>query len=106
MTTTNRSRWTQKEIDILCQHYAYMKTECLQELLPGRTATSITSKAKSIGLRTCGRGDWTDKEIAILRENYASMRAKELQKLLSGRNVESIRQKAYQLGIHRQFQKQ
>ena len=106
MTTTNRSRWTQKEIDILCQHYAYMKTECLQELLPGRSVTSITNKAHSIGLRTCGRGNWTDKEIAILRENYASMRAKDIQKLLPGRNIESIHSKASQLGIHRQFQKQ
>lgn len=59
--------WTTEELNLLERHYPYMAAAHLQELLPGRTLSSIYKKARYLGVRA-----YASKEhfIALLRNNH------------------------------------
>jgi hypothetical protein len=59
--------WTLEELNLLEQHYPYMAAIHLQELLPGRSLSSIYKKARYLGVRA-----YASKEqfITLLRNNH------------------------------------
>ena len=61
--------WTIEELNLLQRHYPYMAVTHLQELLPGRSISSIYKKARYLGVRAYASKDFF---ITFLRNNKAS----------------------------------
>lgn len=94
------NRWTQKEINILKEHYETTPWEDLMKLIPGRDKESIITKASDLSLkRKCYY--WTEKDLNILRKGYNEGKSvKEIYKELDGKFGErSITTKAHRMGI-------
>ncbi len=89
--------WTEKEIEILKENYVYGDIGRILELLPNRTYSSITTKAKRLGLFT--RTFWSDKEDSIMERFYHIKTVDEMMKLLPKRTRTSIIEHARQLNL-------
>ena len=92
-------RWTSEEDDIIREHYAEgAGFEFIQTLLPGRSASSIFSRADKLGV-TSGRY-WRDEELQILKEHYPVIGVNVVEQL-PGRSPESVRIIAARLGLRK-----
>lgn len=71
----NYTPWTMQEIETLSKHYPYMSMTALQELLPGRKATSIYRKANDLGLRAYQR---TVDSLDYIRRNLGRLTRRQM----------------------------
>lgn len=71
----NYTYWTMQETDILSKHYPYMSMPALQELLPGRKASSIRRKASQLGLRAYQR---TADSLDYIRRNLGRLTQRQM----------------------------
>lgn len=97
-------RWTEQELEILKEHYA---TEGLRIVrrLPGRSASSISSKARVLGLRVkkvshCSWTGWSADELNTLSMWYPVVGMK-VEAMLPQRSLPAIYGQATRLGLTR-----
>ncbi len=90
-------KWTEDELKILKDNYVYGKVEKILILLPNRTYSSITTKAKRLGLIT--RTFWTDKENNTMKKFYHLKTVDEMMELLPNRTRLSIIEQARNLNL-------
>ena len=89
--------WSEAEMDIIREHYARgTEARSLTELLPGRSARAIFSRAEALGVLS-GRF-WRDAELDILKSDYPRVGTAVTDRL-PGRNVESVTIMANRLGL-------
>lgn len=89
--------WTEEELKILKNNYVYGDVEKILELLPNRTYSSITTKARRLGLLT--RTFWTNEEDNIMKQYYHFKTVDEMIELLPNRTRGSIIDRARQLNL-------
>lgn len=107
--SSNYHSWSEKEVDILCQHYPNSSWETLHSLLPNRSRNAIYGRAESLGLsrekheftRKFSPRYWSDQELALLRQHYPSSPLPTLLSALPNRDQNSIYAKAKSLGLSR-----
>jgi hypothetical protein len=93
------SRWTAKEDEIICQHYAAgAGVAFIVTLLEGRTPSAIFARADTLGV-TSGRY-WREDELQILKDQYPIIGTGVLE-LLPGRTVDAIKITAGRLGLRK-----
>lgn len=93
------SRWTDKEDEIIREHYAAgAGVAFIVTLLKGRTPSAIFARADTLSV-TSGRY-WREDELQILRDQYPIIGTGVLE-LLPGRTVDAVRIIAGRLGIHK-----
>ena len=90
-------KWSIEEMNILKEYYPSGNIDIIKEKLPMRTYTSITSKARKMGLKT--REYWSKEEIDILRKYYSVKSVFEICEMLPHRSKYCIVKKANTLGI-------
>lgn len=91
--------WTEDELATLKNHYEEKGPTWLHaNLLPGRSAAAIMTKASTLGLHT-GRVPWTESENDVIRDTYGKMHPKEIARLLPGRTTSAVCQQARTLGL-------
>ncbi|WP_018130508.1 hypothetical protein [Effusibacillus pohliae] len=97
--TKQKKNFSAEEDEIIRKYYPTGTENEIMSLLPGRTWTSIVSRANRLGVKR--RDEWTPEEEVILVEHYSSLSYEELQKLLPGRSIQGIRTRANRLRLKR-----
>lgn len=97
-----RHRWTQKELDLLEEHYATRGAKwCAKHLR--RSRQSVAHKARRMGLTNRSRrSSWTPEEDAILEANFRTMPWRKLVERL-GRCRDEVFVRAARLGFRHRF---
>ncbi len=95
------NRWTPAELAMLKEHYEKTYMRDMLKLLPRHTKSSISAKAKQLGLKniyaTC---DWTKQELTKLREGLKNgLNYRQVTETLPGRTIYSVKAKAKKLGL-------
>ena len=90
-------KWSQKEIDLLINHFGIVSMQELCNMLPNRNYKSIHTKAANLGL-TKPR-IWSANEEKVLYDNYSSMRVADICDLLPNRTKDAIIIHAEKLGL-------
>lgn len=104
MSEKNRQKWTDKEIEVLKEHYSTMPRKKLQETyFPNRSIASIAQKAKLIGLAKTFT-PWTDDENDILIRNWTQLTKARLLHMLPGRTWGQCRNQVNKLKREGQWQ--
>jgi len=91
--------WTQKEIDVLKEHYPKgMSLEQLQKLLPDRTIRAIIVRVRKLKIKREEKS-WSDKEVDLLRKYYPRCSSAQMREILPKRTIQAMHGKASILGI-------
>lgn len=98
--TKRKQNFTTDEDDFLQEVYPEGTKEEILERLPGRTWSSITSRASRLAVLR--RDEWTSPEDGILTNHYGTKSDDELMEMLPGRTEYSIRTRANRLGIKKE----
>lgn len=99
----NRKRWSQEEVDILCENYSKLLLKDLCNLLPNRTSDMILSKAKQLKLKSYYRGNslWKKEEIDYIIQNWELTPDKVMSSTIN-RTFRAVKAKREELGFYRQ----
>ena len=100
---TNRSKWTNREIEILINNYENMPVTDLMKLLPGRTYNAVTLKAKKLSLVSYTRQQqlYSNDDIEYIKNNWKNASDEEMALILhrTSRAIKAVRN---ELGLFRQ----
>jgi len=92
------NEYTEYEIYMLCKYYELIPTKELIKYLPGRTESSVVTKANRIGL--VSREKWSDEDSIKLKSLYALKTNEELSKIFN-RTSGSIMAQGQNLGLNK-----
>lgn len=98
--------WGAKEDQLLCSTYSTGGVAAAQEVLLGRSKSSILGRAKRLGLSRSGTGKmkyWTGLDEIKLRRLWRNGTRDEIVTALPARSWKSITSKAGKLGLFRNF---
>lgn len=99
----NRSKWTNREVEILKNNYENMSIVDLMKLLPERTYNAITLKAKKLSLISyvIQQQLYSNDDIEYIKNNWKCMSDEEMALLLhrTSRAIKAVRN---ELGLFRQ----
>ncbi len=98
--------WGIKEDQLLCSTYSVGGIAAAQEVLPGRSESSIMGRAKRLGLSRSGTGkmrQWTGLDEIKLRRLWRNGTHDEIVIALPDRSWKSITSKARKLDLFRNF---
>lgn len=87
--------------NLLIENYPNSSTKKLVQLFPDRRMSSISYKARSLGLRRDCQCPWTDEETAYLKKNYLQESMEEIRSNIRRHSVTSIWTKASELGLNK-----
>lgn len=101
--SSQRRRWNNKEIDILCENYSKLPLENLYDLLPGRNKNMIVNKARQLGLKSYHRESmiWKKEEIDYIIHNWELTPDKVMASILK-RTFRAVKAKREELRLYRQ----
>ena len=92
------SVYSQEEDDTIRKYYnALPIDEIIRDHLPGRTKSSIISRASIIGVHKQGR--WSEEEDLVINDNYYTLPMKDLVLLLPNRAPSAVHYRIKQLGL-------
>jgi superfamily II DNA or RNA helicase len=94
-----RKGWSEEEDAIILKYYGKMGAK-IAALLPDRTANSIASRARKLGIKSSHSMPWTSEEDQLLRDNYAEMGA-EVSALFPGRTRKAVTIRVWVLGLQK-----
>lgn len=96
---TKRYNWEQWELDIMFERYEEIGPSGIQALTQPRSRTSISNKAKSLGL-SYDFNSWTEKEDQIVIDNWVdNITAAQVAKMLPGRTKVAVERRIQRLGL-------
>lgn len=98
-----RKRWSEKEINILKENYPKIPLDDVCKLLPGRSKSTISNKARYLGMKSYSRNIqiWKDDEIQYVIDNWEITPDKIMATYLD-RSFRSVKHKREKLGLFRQ----
>lgn len=94
-----KTRWNQKEIDLLIKSYPIKHKEELLKIFPNRTYHALQAKAERLDIKSTVRY-WTSEDIEYLKKEYPCKTREELVKKFN-RSWDCIREKAMLSSIKR-----
>jgi hypothetical protein len=108
---TKANRWSDEDIDYLCENYANMLIPELLAHLPKKTEKAIAFRAGRLGLkksaecikrsRENGKNVWTQEDLDWLRKHYADTPMHDILARFPDRTMKAIGVKANLLGVRK-----
>jgi hypothetical protein len=93
--------WTPAEIKELKKHYASAEPEKLKKLFPDRAMSSISWKARSMGLARDCQKPWSNAELDYLKKNYVHESMEVILGHITRHSSSSVWSKASELGLNK-----